>query len=342
MHPKLASRTGLTAALVGIALLIVAGAVLMLFIDSTSSNDELRNTRPQDRTIQEFFGNPSQSELRSREKALHDRVEQHIQACMNRADIEYTARAYQPLPGIPAGGRITFGRLNPNFKRRYGYGISTVLASRQEQEAHNHGPDRVSGHARPPVPSTAEDGVDKSRCAATAYRAIIQPMEEAEAKLLPRYRDLEERVFSHPRMRIALDAWSRCMARADYGFDSPREIEGYLLARLNMLQTAADSTNMSSSHASVMLRRLQTEERAISAVDDSCRARYLDAVEHQVRSQLEPRFVTENHELLALLRGDPRQTANGSSTFLFLVTATVMLLLMAVYLRITGGSIDQW
>jgi hypothetical protein len=299
--------------LVSLTAATVGGLALWL----ATPGEPMGSNRPQ--TITEFFGNPTAADIAAQEMALHDRVQRRIGGCMRRVGLPYAPAPYR-RDGQVAGGATVLGRPNPAFRRAFGYGISTVTS--------------MEGPSLPGVPPDPVAERKLTACRDEAYQQLLEPMEEAEEQLAPRYAELQRRIAGDHRMQEALQAWAACMKQAGHPFRAPTDIAPYLTDKVGRIQPPDQDPHQHDGRAtghhhdgvaphqhhegvephhhdepqagdSAPLRALQAEEMAIAASDERCRQLHINDAENQVRRELEPPFVAANKALLSRLRAEP-------------------------------------
>ncbi|WP_298328559.1 hypothetical protein [Haloactinopolyspora sp.] len=237
--------------------------------------------------------------------------EQKIAACMQAAGFEYT-------PAVPETADVLPGELTSFADAsEYGYGL-TINRSADEmpnREAYEALSARERERWDDALYGPAADGTG---CLNEA--GIVLPEQALERELSrPEFRnlaagmaELETAITTHERVTRAVSAWSACMAEQDFpGLDAPGDGFELVLERAGQTvgaDVAVDGfdTAWLDRLSDAELAELQEFERAVARADIRCLADY-DAVEREIRTDLENEFIAGHRDELASLRSAMEQ-----------------------------------
>jgi hypothetical protein len=119
-------------------------------------------------------------------------------------------------------------------------------------------------------------------------KAAIEEVFTAEQRNPNFTNPFDVQVAQDPRVIDATEKWAACMREDGYDFESPQDAEDQIIDGLDALTKGQDPTTLTGSDAEA-LKGLQTEERAIAAVDLQCQEEHLKPVEDQVERDISGR-----------------------------------------------------
>jgi hypothetical protein len=254
--------------------------------------------------------------------ARQSRVEAAIAQCMKNEGFDYV-----PIdPFAVRAALVGSSRLSDeDFLKQFGYGISTLWGRGNPQSNPNErlrvtlGPadrrayDRALwGENKGATFSEAVDSGHFDRlggCTLKATQAVFggaQVLTQLQGKL----DDLDDRINEDRRMVKAIAKWSSCMADAGYRYEDPDEIDSDLFSRAEKIvgplpgqfATGPPAGEPSRPYDRAALAKLQREEVAIAARDNSCELKEITPVESVVRPEFEARFRERNRGLIGQIR----------------------------------------
>lgn len=243
-------------------------------------------------------------------RALGTRTAEEVRRCMKERGFEYEFDVVSPADIRGAGPD---GGDNPEYRRAWGYGITTTLGaddSAREAEARAEAgvaeadpnskirgalseadgkayDEAMTGPADAATKPTATSCVGRANARAGDPQGHLQNVLPKLEKL-----ELEQLVSADPLVKQAATAWATCMKGAGFDFGTPDEIRSYLSAKLEplaMQRMASDNirgvnaANRAAGRPEVVVvlpgpdpvavQALQTEELALAAADNTCSER---------------------------------------------------------------------
>ena len=258
----------------------------------------------------------------SREGALErqTRVEKQIRDCMKAQGFEY-----KPLDPFARQKTLT-GKVHlsdEEFKKRFGYGISTMFGRASDQSDPNAAirrslrpTDRAAynralwgDHPGASFVEAVESGnfVELGGCTKQAGEAAYGGPAVVVA-LTRKLDELDSRIIADPRMASAVQKWSACMLEAGYRYKDPDEIDRQIEKRFRALMGvgvqpgATSPPDPGTSYDPAALAMLQRDEEKVANADLDCETREITPVERVVRPQYEKAFREQNRALLERVR----------------------------------------
>lgn len=234
-----------------------------------------------------------------------DATEGLIAQCMTAAGFEYfpvdiaTARAAMASNSKPSG--LT----GDEFRKQFGYGITTLYARPATQATLSLGKrnaaykaglstaDRVAYertlYGENPnytfvVALDQEDFSQVGGCTRAAVQLIFSK-EEVGTSFVNYQNSAGARIDADPRVIAAYQDWASCMRQAGYAYNNPGEIDADLVARLDKVTGGAAPESLSAT-AKTALSALQGEEKALAAVDHGCDLKYVADIKLKVETEI--------------------------------------------------------
>lgn len=240
------------------------------------------------------------------------KVESLIQTCMKAQGFDYVPMDPATLRAAMDANSKPSGLSDEEFRRQYGYGISTLYDAQLLQAQNSQGePNKKIREALAPADRAAydralygdnasatfaaaldsEDLTVLGGCTKQAVDAVFPP---AEIKLLrqsPASQDaVGERALQDPRVVEALRSWSGCMQAAGHTYAKPDEIKADIQARLGAIVGAASSVapvgTAVATYDQTAMAALQQQEITLANADSACAAKGLRAIKDKVEAEL--------------------------------------------------------
>jgi hypothetical protein len=245
-------------------------------------------------------------------------AENVIRDCMKAEGFDY-------VPVDPQAQRAALlgqsGMSTEDFEKQFGYGITTLFEKRLQQEG--IGPnkeirDRLSDAERAAYDralygedptatfAVALDNGDFTRLGGCTKKATDQifggtaVLQTLQTKL----DEVDEKVFSDPRMVKAIANWTQCMREAGYpNLAEPDEVDARLEKKLDDIvgppeERRATPAGQEPDYDQAALAALQREEVAMVAADIACEKKHLVEIEEKVEAQYNQEFREENADLI--------------------------------------------
>lgn len=211
------------------------------------------------------------------------------------------------------------------FRRRYGYGISTGFESALQLEPATPAvdpniaivaalPAAKRARYRAALSGDATDDDSPQGCQLEASR-VADPAEAVMAEFGAELNRLWASVDTDSRVVRAQESWSACMTRAGYRYPDPTAIQNEIARRMNPLYRAVTGQEVAEGEARLvrgavlapdqrrLLATVQAFELAVANADQDCRGE-LDRIRTAVQQEYEARFVAQHRDRLqALLPG---------------------------------------
>ena len=262
------------------------------------------------------------------------RVEELVKGCMKQAGFDY-------VPIDPTATRAaiigTSGLSDSEYRRQFGYGISTVfekvievaqspdsvdpnIAYRNHldpagqaafDKALTGGSNEVSVSGALDAAKTG-DLTGLSGCVKQGVDAVFGNADVTTA--LAKIDELDKRAEADPRLVAAKQKWSECMKQAGFSYSVPDAVDGAMQDKLAVLvgvdaarsingeggsfNTAAFRSSALPTYDKDALAKLQAEEIATARADLACEEKHVAAIEANVKAEYEKRFAEENAVLL--------------------------------------------
>jgi hypothetical protein len=242
-------------------------------------------------------------------------AENLIAPCMRRSGFEYVPADPVAQQRALLGGT---GSLDDDeFQKQYGYGITTLFAKRQAQDADpGANPNATYRAALDPAGQAAFDralyGDDPTATLVDAldngdFTRLGGCVKQAAAKefggveviqsLQTKLDDLDERILEDARMTKAVGKWSDCMRGNGYDFGAQDDVDAYLQNKLDAIVGSPEEPNPDYDHAA--LSKLGSEEIRLVGYDVGCEEKDITKVEDKVRPEYERTFSEQNAALIA-------------------------------------------
>jgi hypothetical protein len=245
-------------------------------------------------------------------------AENLIRDCMKREGFDY-------VPVDPHAQRAALlgqqGMSQEDFEKQFGYGITTLFEKRLQQEG--LGPnkeirDRLSeaerlaydralyGEDPTATFAVALDSGDFTRlggCTKEATDKVFGGTAVLQT-LQTKLDEVDEKVFSDPRMVKALAKWSQCMREAGYpNLSEPDEVDARLEKKLDDIvgppeERRATPAGQEPDYDKEALAALQREEVAMVTADIECEKKHVRDIEEKVEAQYNQEFREENADLI--------------------------------------------
>jgi hypothetical protein len=248
------------------------------------------------------------------------RIEGSIQRCMKAQGFDYIPiDPFAQQQALTGKARIT----DEEFKKEFGYGISTLFGRGNEQSDPNDrirkslssadraAYDRALWGDSPGLTFAEAADTDATNelggCTRQATDEVFGGT-AVLASLQKKLDELDERVLEDQRVVKAIEKWSACMEQKGYRYEDPEEIDADLQERFESIvgvgvqPGATVPPDPGTSYDKAALAELQREEVKIQAVDDACEKKEIEPVEIPVRKQYEAEFQDQNKQLLARVK----------------------------------------
>lgn len=246
-------------------------------------------------------------------------AENHIRDCMKAQGFDYVPVDPQAQKAALVGRS---GMSSEDFEQQFGYGITTLYEKRLQQTG--IGPnkdirDRLGAADRAAYDralygddptSTFEVALDHGDftrlggCIKAATDKVFGGTAVLQT-LQTKLDEVDEKVFSDPRMVKAIAKWTQCMREAGYGnLAEPDEVDAVLEKKLEDIvgspeERVAPAPGQAPDYDTAALTALQREEVAMVAADIACEKKHLRQIEEEVEAQYNKEFREENADLIA-------------------------------------------
>jgi len=233
--------------------------------------------------------------------------QQLIVDCMVRRGLRYVAYVVAGQLDNPTGLPIDLPA--EEFRRRYGYGISTGFENALKLKPTKRDAD-----------PNEEIVVAMSEADRKEYRAVLGNCQNEASKVTDKSRAVVEefgdeldrlfdRIDSDRRVAKAERSWAACMAKAGYPYQNEQAVADEITHRMNPLYDSLGGEDVPEGVVDLYKdRQLTTEQQniltsvknfelAIANADQNCRGD-LDQVRRAVRDEYEAKFVDDNRARL--------------------------------------------
>ena len=261
-------------------------------------------------------------------------VEELVKACMKRAGFDYVPVDPNATKAAITG---TSGLTDDEFRRQFGYGISTVFEKVVEisQSSKSVDPNVTYRSRLDPAGQQAFDvaltggkadisvsgAVEAAKtgdlgglggCIEEATTAVFGGANVVSA--LAKIEELDSRAEADERLIKARADWSNCMRKQGFDYPDPNAVDGGITEKLAAIvgpdaakvlgedgtfSPLVFGTNVLPPYDKAALARLQTEELATAQADLDCEEKYVVDVEDKVKSEYVKKFAEENAVLLS-------------------------------------------
>ena len=260
-------------------------------------------------------------------------VEELVKACMKRAGFDYVPVDPNATKAAITG---TSGLTDDEFRRQYGYGISTVFEKVVEisQSAKSADPNVVY---RSHLDTASQAAFDKALTGGLADVSVSGALDGARAgdlsglggcieeattavfgdasviSALAKIEELDARAEADDRLVKARRDWSNCMKVQGFDYPDPNSVDGKILDRLGAIvgpdaaKALGEGNTLSPlvfggatlpAYDKSALAKLQADELATAQADLDCEEKYVVDVEDKVKSEYVKKFAQENAALL--------------------------------------------
>ena len=261
-------------------------------------------------------------------------VEESVKACMKRAGFDY-------VPVNPNATRAaiigTSGLSDNEYRRQFGYGISTIFEKVVELSQSSKSVDPNLAY-RSHLDPAGQGAYDKSLTGGRVDLSISSAIDSAKqgdlsglggcvkegtdavfgdssvTAVLAKIEELDQRAEADPRLVDAKAKWSKCMKESGFTYSIPDDVDGSIKDKLSSIigANAAKSLNGETGFNPAAFRAdalppfdkkelaaLQQEEIATAQADLACEEKYISDVEVKVKGEYERKFATENAALIS-------------------------------------------
>ncbi len=265
---------------------------------------------------------------------MQTRVEELVKSCMKRAGFEYVPVDPNATKAAITG---TSGLTDDEFRRQFGYGISTVFEKIVEisQSSKSVDPNVTYRSGLDPAGQQAFDvaltggkadvsvsgAVEAAKtgdlgglggCVEEATTAVFGGANVVSA--LAKIEELDSRAEADERLVKARADWSNCMRKQGFEYSEPNAVDVGITEKLAALVGPAAAkalgeegtfsplvfgTNALPAYDKAALVQLQAEEIATAQADLECEEKYVVDVEDKVKAEYVKKFAQENAVLLS-------------------------------------------
>ncbi len=265
---------------------------------------------------------------------MQTRVEELVKSCMKRAGFEYVPVDPNATKAAITG---TSGLTDDEFRRQFGYGISTVFEKIVEisQSPKSVDPNVTYRSGLDPAGQQAFDVALTGGKADVSVSGAVEAaktgdlgglggcVEEATTSVfgganvvsaLAKIEELDSRAEADERLVKARADWSNCMRKQGFEYSEPNSVDVGIVDKLAAIvgPAAAKSlgeegtfsplvfgTNALPVYDKTALAQLQREEIATAEADLECEEKYVVDVEDKVKAEYVKKFAQENAVLLS-------------------------------------------
>ena len=261
------------------------------------------------------------------------RVEELVKACMKRAGFDYVPIDPNATKAAITG---TSGLTDDEFRRQFGYGISTVFEKVVEisQSANSVDPN-VTYRSR--LDAAGQAAFDRALTGGQANTSVSGAVEAAIAgelgglggcieegttavfgdanviSALAKIEELDTRAEADERLVRARAEWSVCMKKQGFDYPEPNAVDGAITEKLSAIvgpdaakvlgedgtfSPLVFGTAVLPAYDKAALARLQGEELATAQADLDCEEEYIVDIEDKVKAEYIKKFAQENAILL--------------------------------------------
>lgn len=262
------------------------------------------------------------------------RVEELVKACMKTAGFDYVPVDPNATKAAITG---TSGLTDEEFRRQFGYGISTVFEKVVEISQSSQSVDpNVTYRSR--LDPAGQQAFDIGLTGGKSDVSVSGAVEAAKAgelgglggcvevattevfgganviSALAKIEELDARAEADERLIKARADWSNCMRKLGFDYQEPNAVDGAIMDKLiaivgpsaaKVLGEDARFSPLVFGTATVppydkdALARLQTEELATAEADLDCEEKYVVDAEDKVKAEYVKQFAEENAVLLS-------------------------------------------
>ena len=261
------------------------------------------------------------------------RVEELVKACMKKAGFDYV-----PVDPNATKAAITGagGLSDDEFRRQFGYGISTVYEKVVEISLSSKSADPNVLY-RSKLDPAGQAAFDKALTGGNTDVSVSGAVDAAKAgdlsglggciqegttavfgdanviSALAKIEELDARAEADDRLVKARDDWSKCMKKQGLDYPDPNAVDGIILEKLGGIvgADAAKALGEGNTFSPLVfgktglpdydkgaLARLQAEELATAQADLDCEEKFVVDVEDKVKAEYIKKFAQENAVLL--------------------------------------------
>lgn len=228
-------------------------------------------------------------------------VEAAIGECMRSAGFEYIPVDFDTIRAAQAADGTLPGVGDDEFLDQYGFGITTLLdrpnAMVETAKGQNAAiVDALAAEDRVAYDRTLlgddsevsfvfgledEDFSETGGCTRLAVEQFFTAEEIAGSYVNPG--DLL--IDNDPRMVVAIEAWSDCVAKEGFDYDGPDDLEDDLADQLDAIVGDLDPSALAGASLAA-LGDLQGFERSIAPLSEDCEDEFIGPVEEAIESEL--------------------------------------------------------
>lgn len=265
---------------------------------------------------------------------MQTRVEELVKACMKKAGFEYVPVDPNATKAAITG---TSGLSAEEFRRQFGYGISTVFEKLVEisQSSKSLDPNVTYRSRLDPAGQLAFDVALTGGKADVSVSGAVEAaktgdlgglggcVEEATTAVfgganivsaLAKIEELDSRAEADERLVKARADWSNCMRKQGFEYSEPNSVDVGITEKLASIVGPAAAkalgeegtfsplvfgTNALPPYDKTVLARLQAEEIATAQADLDCEEKFVVDVEDKVKAEYVKKFAQENAVLLS-------------------------------------------
>ena len=262
-----------------------------------------------------------------------NKVEERVKACMKQAGFEYTPVDPHATKAAITG---TSGLTDDEYRRQFGYGISTVFEKVVEisQSAKSVDPN-VAYRAK--LDAASQAAFDRSLTGGNADLSVAGAVDAAKAgdlsglggcvgeattavfgdsavtTALAKIEELDARAEADPRLVKAREDWGTCMKKRGFDYGDPNAVDTAITDKLAAIvgpvaaKALGETGNFSPlvfgtsalpPYDKAALASLQAEELATAQADLDCEEQFVVDVEDKVKAEYIKKFSEENAVLL--------------------------------------------
>lgn len=230
-----------------------------------------------------------------------EQVEASIGTCMSEAGFEYIPVDFDTIRQAQSAEGTVPGVNDDDFMAQYGFGLTTLVGHENAMISTGRGQnsavvesldeaDRVA-YTRTLLGENEEaafvaglEDEDFSETGGCTRHAVEQHF--AQTELEGNYVNPGDALIDNdPRMAVALQAWSQCMADDGYAYDGPDDIDDDLVDQLDAIIGDQEAVDLSGASLAA-LDELQGFERAIAPLAEDCDDEHIAPVEDQIEVEL--------------------------------------------------------
>ena len=260
-------------------------------------------------------------------------VEERVKACMKRSGFDYVPVDPNATKAAITG---TSGLTDDEFRRQYGYGISTVFEKVVEiaRSPKSGDPNVVY---RSHLDAAGQLAFDKALTGGVVDISVSGALDGARAgdlsglggcieeatnaifgdatviSALAKIEELDARAEADDRLVKARDDWSKCMKKQGLDYADPNAVDGVILDKLsaivgadaakalgggNSISPLAFGAGALPDYDKAALAKLQAEELTTAQADLDCEEQFVTDVEDKVKAEYVKKFAQENAVLI--------------------------------------------